>query len=111
MSAPTRVPRPASFFIAALDLNLNQSGMRNFRRQRSRKNYVSRSGCGLDPLNALATVSILLHAARSLVCQAAIDASVTDPSQPSGDRWFGVSLLDVLATLLEGTASTLVRGQ
>jgi hypothetical protein len=87
MSAPTRPPRSAALLIAAPDL---------------------------DPRDALNTASAMVHSVHSvqaLVCQAASDNDLGDPGQPSGGLWSSVSLLETVATLLEGATGALERAR
>jgi hypothetical protein len=84
MSAPTRPPRSAALLIAAPDL---------------------------DPRDALNTASAMVHSVQALVCQAASDNDLGDPGQPSGGLWSSVSLLETVATLLEGATGALERAR
>ena len=82
MTAPTRLPRSTARLIAAPDL---------------------------DPRDALNTASALLNSVQAPIRQTAIDADLGDPGQPSGGLWSSVSLLETIATLLEGASGTLER--
>ena len=62
-----------------------------------------------DPLDALETASARLNSVQALIRQTAIDDDLGDPGRSSGGLWSSVSLLETIATLLEGASGTLER--